>query len=268
MPGKLATIKQGLIDKGAVIPHGDCFIAAEDILLSSSTYAAALVAGTSRSGPQSWRTSDGITLKALEEQALQQNKLTLDEIKPAASSAENTPYPVSGGEAFRRALLQSAKGSPGTPYLGSIGVVDKLVREFIGDIFIRQSEVADGNLAQPEAVQADKSRAAELGMIFAGEDPNFIPISPIVGEGWNAKGLKDHALNTMGEHLSDNARLLSTSEVLTQVFACLVLEVYAAVSKFNETGDLKEAKERADCLVEDWTKLLLGIPADIDIGRS
>ena len=43
------------------------FELSKDIVVSSSSYAAALVAGTMRSGPQSWRNSSGKNLKDIEE---------------------------------------------------------------------------------------------------------------------------------------------------------------------------------------------------------
>lgn len=44
--------------------------------MSSSNYGAALIAGTARSGPQSWYSNDGKTLKELEDQALDNATLT------------------------------------------------------------------------------------------------------------------------------------------------------------------------------------------------
>ncbi|WP_446811896.1 GIY-YIG nuclease family protein [Methylomonas sp. 2BW1-5-20] len=70
MPGKLATIKARLIKEGALVEQGDILVSSENILLSSSTYAAAIVAGTSRSGPQSWKTVNGQTIKQIEDASL------------------------------------------------------------------------------------------------------------------------------------------------------------------------------------------------------
>lgn len=67
MPGKLAAIKKHLIDSEKIAPKDGALTVVEDILLTSSSYAAALVAGTSRSGPQSWKDSSGMTLKQIEE---------------------------------------------------------------------------------------------------------------------------------------------------------------------------------------------------------
>jgi hypothetical protein len=67
IPGKLLTIRSRLLQDGALKEDVDKLIAVEDILLSSSSYAAAIVAGTSRSGPQSWKAADGKTLKQKED---------------------------------------------------------------------------------------------------------------------------------------------------------------------------------------------------------
>lgn len=71
MPGKLATIKDELLMSGVLQDKGEYLVASEDILFNSSSYAAAIVAGTSRSGPQSWKTSSGVMLKTLEEKELE-----------------------------------------------------------------------------------------------------------------------------------------------------------------------------------------------------
>jgi Domain of unknown function (DUF4357) len=70
IPGKLANIKAHLLKNGSFVDDGDNLIATEDILLSSSSYAAAIVAGTSRSGPQSWKTTNGKTMKQIEDASL------------------------------------------------------------------------------------------------------------------------------------------------------------------------------------------------------
>ncbi len=69
-PGKLISFKERLIAYGSLVLENEKLLAAEDILLSSSSYAAAIVAGTSRSGPQSWKTPTGKTLKELEDASL------------------------------------------------------------------------------------------------------------------------------------------------------------------------------------------------------
>jgi hypothetical protein len=66
---KLVKLKEQLIADGRLIVEGDHLRLTEDVLMSSSSYAAALIAGTARSGPQSWYSNNGKTLKDLEDQA-------------------------------------------------------------------------------------------------------------------------------------------------------------------------------------------------------
>ena len=70
MPSKSEATKKKLILDGVLEQVEDHLLLKKDTLISSSSYAAALVAGSSRSGPQSWKTSSGETLKALEERLI------------------------------------------------------------------------------------------------------------------------------------------------------------------------------------------------------
>lgn len=67
MPGKTLSIREKWISDGTLVPNGENFKLTKDSILSSSSYAAVLVAGTSRSGPQSWIDENGRSLKAVEE---------------------------------------------------------------------------------------------------------------------------------------------------------------------------------------------------------
>lgn len=70
MPGKTVQIRENWIQEGTLIPEGENYVLIKDTLISSSSYAAALVAGTARSGPQSWLDAQGRTLKTIEEALL------------------------------------------------------------------------------------------------------------------------------------------------------------------------------------------------------
>jgi len=67
---KLVAQKERYLAVGVLVAAGDVLISTEDILMTSSSYAAAIVAGTSRSGPQSWKSRDGRYLKELEDKTL------------------------------------------------------------------------------------------------------------------------------------------------------------------------------------------------------
>ena len=80
--GKIAKMKEQLLADGRLVHEGDHLLLTEDVLMSSSSYAAALIAGTSRSGPQSWFNADGKSLKELEDLAL-----ALPVVTPPADAA-------------------------------------------------------------------------------------------------------------------------------------------------------------------------------------
>lgn len=67
MPGKTLAIREKWIADGTLQPEGENYRLTKDSILSSSSYAAVIVAGTSRSGPQSWIDEQGRSLKAVEE---------------------------------------------------------------------------------------------------------------------------------------------------------------------------------------------------------
>ncbi|WP_284336590.1 GIY-YIG nuclease family protein [Comamonas sp. NoAH] len=68
--GKIVKMKEQLLSDGRLVEKGNHLMLAEDVLMSSSSYAAALIAGTARSGPQSWFAANGKSLKELEDSAL------------------------------------------------------------------------------------------------------------------------------------------------------------------------------------------------------
>ena len=70
MPGKLGQLKADWIKDGTLTKTDNHYLLTKDLLLSSSSYAAALVAGTARSGPQSWLNEKGDSLKMIEESLL------------------------------------------------------------------------------------------------------------------------------------------------------------------------------------------------------
>ncbi len=67
MPGKTVSIREKWIADGTLAKDGENYRLTKDSILSSSSYAAVIVAGTSRSGPQSWIDEQGRSLKAVEE---------------------------------------------------------------------------------------------------------------------------------------------------------------------------------------------------------
>ncbi len=66
---KIVKLKEQLVNDQRLVDKGDHYLLTEDLLMSSPSYAAVLVAGTARSGPQSWFDATGRSLKAIEDEA-------------------------------------------------------------------------------------------------------------------------------------------------------------------------------------------------------
>ncbi|PVZ71542.1 GIY-YIG nuclease family protein [Pelagibaculum spongiae] len=66
LSNKNLIIKTQMLDDGMLEDKGGYYLLLKDKLFSSSSSAADLVAGNSRSGPQSWKTTDGELLKTIE----------------------------------------------------------------------------------------------------------------------------------------------------------------------------------------------------------
>lgn len=70
LPKRCKELRDIWIEDKTLIIDNDHYILTKDSIVSSSSYAAAIIAGTSRSGPLSWQDSKGRNLKSIEEQIL------------------------------------------------------------------------------------------------------------------------------------------------------------------------------------------------------
>ncbi len=68
---KLVKLKEQLLADGRLVVEAENLRLIEDLLMSSRSYAAALIAGTARCGPQSWYANNGRSLKEIEDFALE-----------------------------------------------------------------------------------------------------------------------------------------------------------------------------------------------------
>jgi hypothetical protein len=70
---RLIDIKNHAISSAELQDNKDHYVLLKDKVFSSSSYAASYVTGNNRSGPKSWKTNTGDTLKTLEEKLLKKN---------------------------------------------------------------------------------------------------------------------------------------------------------------------------------------------------
>lgn len=66
----LTKLRNNLEEKGMLTPSGDRLVAAEDILFTTASQAAAVPLGYPCSGPDYWRDSSGKTLKEIETESV------------------------------------------------------------------------------------------------------------------------------------------------------------------------------------------------------
>lgn len=70
---RIKSLRERLVSENALHDGGKYYVLVKDIIISSASYAASFVAGTARSGPQSWKDEKGMTMKDIEETLLQNN---------------------------------------------------------------------------------------------------------------------------------------------------------------------------------------------------
>lgn len=68
-PKHVIALREAALSDGSLAPHEDHLVTTLDVPFTSSSTAASFVAGSSRSGPQSWCTDAGVSLKELERRA-------------------------------------------------------------------------------------------------------------------------------------------------------------------------------------------------------
>lgn len=148
--------------------------------------------------------------------------------------------------------LQRSKAGEDKPYLGDPEVVDGLVRSFVKDICDRFAEVADGGMFAQDAAAKDTEACTAMGRILAGEDPGFTPVGS-----WNGAPCADYCVKTMPDYIKAEA---TPAETIAQAFAVLVHSVYDVFRDVDEGGDQDDAGLTLQGYVEDWTRMVMGIP--------
>ena len=149
--------------------------------------------------------------------------------------------------------LERASADDGKPYLGDLETVGQIVRAFVGGICDGYAEVASGTRVAAEASAANRAECVRLGRVFAGEDDGYTTVGA-----WNGQPAVDFARSVMPDHLPEGG---TPAETMAQVMAVLCLRVYEVLGMFAEDDDEESARDALDGACEDWTRLLLGLPA-------
>jgi hypothetical protein len=73
MPNGYKELRDKLISNGTLVLEGDKYIFKKNAIFDTASPAASVIVGSSISGPQSWKNSDGKTLKDIEQERLKQD---------------------------------------------------------------------------------------------------------------------------------------------------------------------------------------------------
>lgn len=71
MPNGYKELRDKLVNNGTLVLEGDKYIFKKNAIFDTASPAASVIVGSSISGPQNWKNSDGKTLKTIEEERLQ-----------------------------------------------------------------------------------------------------------------------------------------------------------------------------------------------------
>ena len=172
---------------------------------------------------------------------------------PTRSERIDNPSNTGG---YQIALERARAGEAAGGYLGNRDTVEAYVRSFIGSVVAEIREVGAGNkpLAEGSAeVEALCSRAA---VVFMGADPAYTPVGP-----WNTSGSVGLFVRIRLAASLAGTPTGTPQDSLKLGFAVLALEVYALVKAWAASSDDDAAQGRVSELVEDWTDMLMGLPA-------
>jgi len=157
---------------------------------------------------------------------------------------DRVAVPIVQGQSFSDALNRA--DAPG--YLGSMDVVDGLLRSLAGEVADRVRRVADGSLEQEAAIAADVLAADGLAMILRGGSAAY-------------PGTAIHAAGPMDDHVRANLPGLEDPPV-TEAVASFIMEVYLAVDTAAEDGEEAMQERMGDALVR-YARLFSGLPMSV-----
>jgi hypothetical protein len=145
------------------------------------------------------------------------------------------------------------------PYLGDPEVIGALVRQVVSQTAQRIGQVADGQLEQNVAADANRDDVLALAAVLCGENDAF----ETVGD-WNPHGLAIAVRQNLAPSLDAEAAADDTDAV-QQACAVLMLEVYEVIGTLMQDGNQEAATDALEGVIGDFTNLFAGLPVDGDL---
>ena len=139
----------------------------------------------------------------------------------------------------------------GRPFLGDLGVVDRLLRQFAAGVFERFDEVGHGILTPNDAASADRAECVKLAAVFCGADPSYAPIRD-----WTGPQLADHLRARMAHQIQPDE---DDASVVAQALAVLVHGLYDILRMSGGEERPKVLQQQAEAAIRSMGFALTGV---------
>lgn len=148
----------------------------------------------------------------------------------------------------------AAEANGALPYLGDVGDIDRMLREFVDGVTSRFGQVSQGLLTPQVAAEADKAECLRMAAIFDGQSEDYAAIT-----NWNGEGLAKHIRARMAEVVvtSDD-----DEDIIAQAFGAFVHSIYGSIGNAGRHSDEKSLAGELAELVRSFTWLLVGLDSN------
>lgn len=167
---------------------------------------------------------------------------------------------------FARSLGEAtAERTLTAPYLGAYDVVEGLVRSLLSEELDRARQLSEKTLTPEAYHQQTLAAVKRMAKVFTGQDAGYTPVA-----GWNTAPLMQGAAtltSTIAARLASQvaARHLGDPyQATTALFSLALLEYRQAIKQWALDSNDAQFSQAGEDLVENYTRLLLGLAADDD----
>jgi hypothetical protein len=167
---------------------------------------------------------------------------------------------------FARSLGEAtAERTQTRPYLGAYDVVEGLVRALLSEEMDRAVQLSERKLTAAAYQQQSVAAVKRMAKVFTGQDPGYTVV-----KGWHTAPLMPGsatltstiaarlALQVAPQHLRD------PYQASTALFSLALLEYRQAIKRWAQDNNAQAMQQAGEDLTENYTRLLMGLPADDD----
>ncbi len=173
--------------------------------------------------------------------------------------ADDQPHPGSPKSLEPRDLeamptLVASADDGGKPSLADSAALLRLFGEYVGGIAERWGQAGNGTLDRTQAVKITDAELDRLAGILAGKDATWHSAGQ-----WTEKGMPAHLSKVLAEIVPN---LVEKEGPVRALLGYVTLETYGACADMANGQTVDDLRERLEGIVEDATRLALGLPPD------